>query len=147
MRFANLANILVPALVILCGSRAGAADDPVRAEISALIASAPAPRYICARQLYVDPAAGKSWAAYSDGGGSRAEPWKSVEDADAALDDGKPVLRAGDCVDLAPGRYELHRGLRLTHGGARNAADGYVVYRSQVPQRRPFRRGRRRSTR
>jgi hypothetical protein len=122
------------ACAILCGrSPAEAAEYPARAEIAALIASAPAPRYACLRQLSVDPVAGKSWTSYPHGGGGRAQPWKSIEDADNALDEGKPVLRAGDCVNLAPGRYALGRGLRLTRGGSRNAADGYVVYRSQIP--------------
>ncbi|HEY1605914.1 MAG TPA: right-handed parallel beta-helix repeat-containing protein [Allosphingosinicella sp.] len=122
------------AFAILFGaSPAQAAGDPTQAEIAALIASAPAPHYTCLRQLHVDPVAGRPWTFYADGGGSRAEPWKSVADADEALDAGRPVLRAGDCVDLAPGTYELRQGLRLTRGGSRNAADGYVVYRSPVP--------------
>ncbi|HEX5183913.1 MAG TPA: right-handed parallel beta-helix repeat-containing protein [Allosphingosinicella sp.] len=136
MRFAKLgAEMAAGAALAIPGGPgpARAAGDGVQAEVAALIASAPAPNYTCVRRLHVDPIAGRSWSAYADGGGSRAEPWKSVEDADKAMDGGKPVLRAGDCVDLAPGTYELHRGLRLTHGGSRNAADGYVVYRSQVP--------------
>lgn len=80
------------------------------------------PNYSCLRDVHVDA------AAPAGGNGSVARPWASPQ---AANDSG--ALRAGDCVDLAPGTYDLTQPLRLTKGGERNAPDGYVVYRSTQP--------------
>jgi len=80
------------------------------------------PVYQCGRERHVDAAAAPG------GDGSAAHPWKSPQ---AANDSG--TLGAGDCVDLASGAYDLDASLRLTVGGNRNAADGYVVYRSVEP--------------
>jgi serralysin len=77
------------------------------------------PAYHCVRDLHVDAAAAPG------GDGSAEHPWKSPQ---AANDSG--ALRAGDCVDLASGVYNLDASLRLTAGGSRNTPDGYVVYRS-----------------
>ena len=80
------------------------------------------PIYQCVRDFHVDAAA----APGSDG--SAEHPWKSPQ---AANNSG--VLRAGDCVELASGAYDLDASLKLTTGGNHNAADGYVVYRSVEP--------------
>jgi len=82
------------------------------------------PAYQCLREFHVDAAAAPG------GDGSVAHPWQSPQ---AANDAG--ALRAGDCVTLASGDYGLTSPLRLSHGGERNAADGYVVYRSAEPHR------------
>ncbi len=79
------------------------------------------PEYRCVREFHVDTAAAPG------GDGSAAHPWQGPQ---AANDSGR--LRAGDCVDLASGDYNLAASLRLTAGGTRNTADGYVVYRSQA---------------
>ena len=80
------------------------------------------PAYRCVRDFHVDA------AAMPGADGSAEHPWKSPQ---AANDSG--TLRAGDCVDLAAGAYNLDASLRLTRGGDRNTPDGYVVYRSLEP--------------
>ena len=79
------------------------------------------PSYTCTREFHIDS---KSAAG---GDGSAARPWVSMQAAD---DSGN--LHAGDCVTLADGTYPLAQGVVLHHGGNLNAADGYVVYRSQT---------------
>ncbi len=76
------------------------------------------PTYTCARDFHVAPVA-------SDGDGSAERPWNNLSSAN---DSG--VLKAGDCVTLADGTYLATHDINLTHGGDRNAPDGYVVWRS-----------------
>jgi len=76
------------------------------------------PAYNCARTFHIAPGA--------DGDGSEAHPWPSVQ---AANDSG--ALTAGDCVVLADGDYPITAPVSLTHGGNRNDATGYVVYRAE----------------
>jgi serralysin len=97
------------------------------------LADAHVPRYGCARNFWVDPVRGVSWTASPDGGGAPDHPWRTLQDADDARSGGRPVLRAGDCVNLGPGRYDLPHSVRLNHGGDHNGAFGWVVYRSEVP--------------
>ena len=92
-----------------------------------------APHYQCLRHLHVDPARGRPWSAYADGGGGEAEPWRSPQDADDSRTGGQPVLRAGDCVDLAPGAYPMAATFTVRHGGDGNRPTGFVVYRSTIP--------------
>ncbi|MES1158320.1 MAG: hypothetical protein ABUL42_00345 [Terricaulis silvestris] len=110
--------------------------SPALAQVNmppSLLPASYVPHYTCARDFYVDPEHGKAWRAYADGGGGAAEPWASMQDANDAAAHGASVLRAGDCVNLAAGEYPLDATVSLTHGGAANRADGYVVYRSATP--------------
>ena len=77
------------------------------------------PSYSCVRELHIDS------KAKAPGDGSAARPWPSLQ---AANNSG--ILRGGDCVTLASGTYPIAAPVGLTHGGASNAADGYVVYRA-----------------
>jgi parallel beta-helix repeat protein len=84
------------------------------------------PPYRCAENVYVDGARGDDANA-----GTLAAPWKTI----AAADNGfSRIPHAGLCVNVLPGTYRLSKTLILGHGGNVNAATGYVVYRSAVPQ-------------
>jgi serralysin len=115
------------------GVRPGA-GSPITEAAQTWMAEAHTPAYVCKRDLWIDADHGRPWTAYADGGGDKARPWKSLQDADSAQAGGKPVLKAGDCVNLAPGRYEMIQGVQLTHGGERNAPDGWLVIRSATPR-------------
>jgi parallel beta-helix repeat protein len=80
--------------------------------------------YSCVRNFYVgqngsDKAAGTTSAA----------PWLTLQHAN---DSGQ--LKAGDCVNVAPGTYSVSNTVSLNHGGNANSATGYVVYRSTTAQ-------------
>lgn len=76
--------------------------------------------YTCVRNWYVAQN-GSDGAA----GTAATVPWQTLQHAN---DSG--VLRAGDCVNVAPGTYSLSNTVYLNHGGTANSATGYVVYRS-----------------
>ena len=115
-------NAIWIGLLLAAGAAPGAhAEAPVVMPDMPLVAGL-VPTYQCLRDFHVDAAAAPG------GDGSAAHPWAHPQ---AANDSG--TLRAGDCVDLAPGTYDLTKPLHLAAGGDRNAPDGYVAYRSTVP--------------
>ena len=76
--------------------------------------------YSCVRNFYVaqngsDNAAGTTSTA----------PWLTLQHANNS-----GQLKAGDCVNVAPGTYSVSNTVSLNHGGNANSATGYVVYRS-----------------
>ena len=86
-------------------------------------AAVPAASYSCVRNWYV--AQNGSDRA---GGSTATTPWRTLQRAD---DSG--LLRAGDCVNVAPGTYPVTTTTSLRHGGSANSPTGYVVYRSTTP--------------
>jgi parallel beta-helix repeat protein len=84
------------------------------------------PPYSCAVNYYVDGVNGND-----SNPGSQSAPWKTIQNAD----NGYPnTPRAGECVNVLPGDYRLTSTIIMAHGGNSNAATGFVVYRSTVPQ-------------
>lgn len=79
--------------------------------------------YVCARNFYVDGAAGSDTA----NSGSQTSPWKTIQFAN---DSGR--LWPGDCVNVAAGTYVQSGGggigLMLNRGGNSNTTTGYVAY-------------------
>lgn len=80
--------------------------------------------YTCVRNFFVDPS-GSDKAA----GTSSAAPWLTLQHANDIS-----LLKAGDCVNVAPGTYSVSNTVYLNHGGNANSATGYVVYRSTTAQ-------------
>jgi serralysin len=80
--------------------------------------------YTCVRNWYV-ATNGSDNAA----GSSASTPWATLQHADNS-----GQLRAGDCVNVAPGTYYQPYTLSLNNGGNANSATGYVVYRSTTKQ-------------
>jgi hypothetical protein len=80
--------------------------------------------YTCVRNWYVGQNGSDSAA-----GTAATVPWKTLQHAN---DSG--LLKAGDCVNVAPGTYPIVNTTYLTHGGNANSPTGYVVYRSTTPQ-------------
>jgi parallel beta-helix repeat protein len=78
------------------------------------------PFYACTRNYYVSPTGNDS------NNGSQSAPWASLQHADG----GAGGRVAGDCVNVAPGKYIA--GVHVNNGGNHAAADGYVVYRCQT---------------
>jgi hypothetical protein len=76
--------------------------------------------YTCVRNFYVGQNGSDSAA-----GTTSTAPWLTLQHAN---DSGQ--LKAGDCVNVAPGTYSVSNAVNLTHGGNANSATGYVVYRS-----------------
>ena len=112
----------IAAAAIGTAGAASAGASISRSAVPLVISAAYVPAYDCGREFHVDAAAGPG------GDGSAAHPWASLQ---AANDSG--LLQAGDCVDVAAGRYVLAQRLVLNHGGKANAPDGFVVYRSAAP--------------
>jgi len=88
------------------------------------VAATPTASYSCVRNWYV--AQNGSDRA---GGASPTNPWRTLQHADNS-----GQLRAGDCVNVAPGTYPVFATTFLSHGGNANSPTGYVVYRSTTPQ-------------
>jgi parallel beta-helix repeat protein len=89
-------------------------------------ATSPSPTaatYSCLRNWYVSQT-----GSDNAGGSSSSTPWRTLQHAN---DSG--VLRAGDCVNVAPGTYPVINTVYLSHGGNANSATGYIVYRSTTP--------------
>jgi hypothetical protein len=80
--------------------------------------------YTCVRNWYVAPNGSDNAA-----GSSSSTPWATLQHADSS-----GQLRAGDCVNVAPGTYYQPYTLSLNNGGNANSATGYVVYRSTTKQ-------------
>jgi len=80
--------------------------------------------YTCVRNWYVAQN-GSDKAA----GTASTVPWQTLQHAN---DSG--LLRAGDCVNVAPGTYPIVNTTYLTQGGNANSPTGYVVYRSTTPK-------------
>jgi serralysin len=109
--------------------------SPVTEAAQTWMAEAHTPTYVCKRDFWVDAEHGQRAYSYPDGGGDKAHPWLTLQDVESAKTaDGKPTLRGGDCVNFLPGRYEMEYGVQLTHGGERNAPDGWLVLRSATPR-------------
>ncbi|HWA01463.1 MAG TPA: right-handed parallel beta-helix repeat-containing protein [Caulobacterales bacterium] len=135
MQLERYVKWLAPALCAACALTGTAGAQILNQALPPLpIPESYVPRYECVRNFYVDPNRGAAWTAYADGGGSPGEPWKSMQDANDAQANGAPVLRAGDCVNLAPGLYTQTATITLTRGGDANATNGYVVYRASTPR-------------
>jgi hypothetical protein len=83
-----------------------------------------ATNYVCLRNWFV--AANGSDSA---GGTTTATPWLTLQHADNS-----GLLRAGDCVNVAPGVYAVQATIDLYNGGNANSPTGYVVYRSSSLQ-------------
>ena len=113
--------IASPRLAVAQPAIPAAANVPgVSAALSA------SPPYTCVTNFYVDAVAGNDANP-----GTRAAPWKTLQNADNW---GKNVPAAGECVNVLPGTYTLTKTLVLHTGGARAAANGYIVYRSTEPR-------------
>lgn len=98
-----------------------AADVP---GVSAALAADPP--YRCLKNYYVDATGGND-----SNPGTKARPWKTIQRADTLY---RHIPHAGECINVLPGVYPIATPLILARGGDANAADGYVVYRSVVPQ-------------
>ena len=84
------------------------------------------PPYTCTLNYYVDGTHGND-----NNPGTQAKPWKTIQNGD----NGYPnTPRAGECINVLPGNYDISNSLILSHGGNENSSTGYVVYRSTVPQ-------------
>jgi chitodextrinase len=83
-----------------------------------------APYYTCTRNFYV--ATNGNDSRTSTQAQSSSTPWLTIQHAN---DSG--ALRAGDCVNVAPGTYSS-RQINITAGGNAASATGYVVYRSST---------------
>jgi parallel beta-helix repeat protein len=79
--------------------------------------------YTCVRNWYVAPNGSDNAA-----GTTTSTPWATIQHADSS-----GQLRAGDCVNVAPGTYNTG-GIWLSNGGNANSPTGYVVYRSTTPK-------------
>jgi len=77
------------------------------------------PYYTCLRNVYV-----ASNGNDANSGASVAQPWQTLQHADAA------GRTAGDCVNIAPGTYTA--GVTIRSGGNAATSTGYVVYRCTV---------------
>jgi hypothetical protein len=82
--------------------------------------STSATSYVCLRNWYVAPNGSDNAS-----GTTVSTPWATLQHADNT-----GALRAGDCVNVAPGTYPVRATITLGTGGNANAPDGYVVYRS-----------------
>ena len=78
------------------------------------------PYYKCTTNYYV-----ATNGSDSNNGTDPNTPWLTLQHANDSL----PGAAAGSCINVAPGSYA--GGVALSTGGARAAADGYVVYRCQ----------------
>ena len=87
---------------------------------AAAAAAAPAASYSCARNWYV-----AQNGSDTAGGTTASTPWRTLQHANDS-----DLLRAGDCVNVAPGTYLVTNTIYLNHGGSANTTTGYVVYRS-----------------
>jgi parallel beta-helix repeat protein len=84
------------------------------------------PPYSCVVNYYVDGTNGNDANS-----GSKTAPWKTIQNADNGY---SHTPQAGECVNVLPGDYPVTSSLIMAHGGNSNAATGFVVYRSTVPQ-------------
>ena len=80
------------------------------------------PYYVCLRNFYVAP---PPLGNDANDGTSPQTPWATLTKANAGR-------VAGDCVNLAPGTYNLTDEVAITAGGNASTPTGYVVYRSTV---------------
>jgi len=78
------------------------------------------PKYTCVRDWYLDPNG-------NDGldGTTPATAWATLSKADQNA-------KAGDCVNLASGVYQITSTPNLNASGSENTPTGYIVYRSVV---------------
>jgi len=79
--------------------------------------------YTCLRNWYVSQNGSEKNA-----GTATTVPWLTLQHADQS-----GLLKAGDCVNVAPGTYPITATQSLNNGGNANTATGYVVYRSTTP--------------
>ena len=79
--------------------------------------------YSCLRNFYISQN-----GSDSAGGSSSAASWRTLQHADSS-----GLLRAGDCVNVAPGTYPVTTTTYLNHSGSANSQTGYIVYRSTTP--------------
>jgi parallel beta-helix repeat protein len=77
------------------------------------------PYYACKTNYYVTPA-GRD----ANRGVSPRQPWRTLQHANDALPGGGAA--SGSCINVAPGIYS---GVKISKGGKRADASGYVVYR------------------
>jgi parallel beta-helix repeat protein len=126
----SLGLLLLVVLAGLIASPRCAAAPPAIPEaanvpgVSAALSASPP--YTCVTNFYVDGVNGNDAAS-----GTLAAPWKTIQNADNWSNH---VPAAGECVNVLPGSYTLTKTLVLHTGGARAAANGYVVYRSTEPR-------------
>jgi hypothetical protein len=119
----------IMATVMLIGSMPQAMAQPMlpvagKPGLSAALSASPP--YRCAENVYVDATKGDDANP-----GTADAPWKTIGAADNGY---SHVPHAGQCINVLPGTYHLSKTWIVSHGGNLNAATGYVVYRSVVPQ-------------
>jgi hypothetical protein len=78
------------------------------------------PVYTCVRNFYV-----ATTGRDSNNGTSPSTPWLTLRAANTAS------RQPGDCVNVAPGTYNM-AGIGVNHGGNASSPTGYVVYRSST---------------